>query len=119
VEIELTECASVRGREDSTVRIACDERTHRVWLPRTTFRHRRTFQDISGVARGATSIFSESAALSRPAGGLTGLILQVTNRILRPMLYDWFWIFEGMKLISPIRDLPIDAHAAPSAEPAL
>jgi hypothetical protein len=69
-----------------------------------TFGHRRTLQDISGVAGGAARIF------------LTGLILQVTNRILTRTSREWFWIFEGMKLNFSTSDFLLDAQAAPAAK---
>jgi len=106
VKHALMEPESVFDRRISGIRIVSDGRADRAWLPGTALGHRRTFQDISGLARGAACIF------------LTRLILQVTNRILVRTTHDGFWIFEGMKLSSSIRDLTFDAHAARAAESA-
>ena len=102
----LMEPESVFDRRISGIRIVSDGRADRAWLPGTALGHRRTFQDISGLARGAACIF------------LTRLILQVTNRILVRTTHDGFWIFEGMKLSFSISDFQLDERAVPTAEPA-
>ena len=112
----LTKPVSVFGRQNSGMRVVSDGRARRAWLLRTTLGQRRTFQDKSGVACGATCIFSVAVGPVRPARGLTGLILQVTNRILMRTSHDCFWILEGMKLSPSICDFVFDAHAADAAE---